>query len=71
MRSLDGRLLRTEQVWTAEAERYDRDVVLASAEASSEAEAWQLLLHEVEAAHARVLRAVRMDPDPLTDTDRQ
>ena len=58
VRSLDGRLLRIEQVWTADAERCDGEVVLASAQASSAAEAWRLLLREVEAADVRVLRAV-------------
>lgn len=61
VRSLDGRLLRTEQVWTAEAERYDGDVVVASAEGSTADEAWERLGANIDAAKVRRMRRVRVN----------
>jgi hypothetical protein len=60
VRSLDGRLLRVEPVWIAEAERYDGEVAVASAEASDPDTAWQLLLDDIEAANVRILQRVRV-----------
>lgn len=60
VRSLDGRLLRVEPVWTAEAERYDGDVVVASACGHSADDAWSHLRAEIAAAHVTRLRRVRL-----------
>ncbi len=60
VRSLDGRLLRVEPVWTAEAERYDGDVVVASAEADTADEAWSALEERIAAARVRTLSRVRI-----------
>lgn len=60
VRSLDGRLLRVEPVWIAEAERYDGEVVVASAEGGSADEAWERLADDIAAANVRTLRRVRI-----------
>jgi hypothetical protein len=60
VRSLDGRLLRVEPVWIAEAERYAGTVTVAVAEASTAEQAWALLLANVEAANVQVLSRVRI-----------
>lgn len=63
VRGLDGRLLRVEPVWTAEAERFDGQVSVAVATAPTAEEAWAALaaqiadgqvtrLHRVRIAHA-------------------
>ena len=60
VRGLDGRLLRIEPVWIAEAERYDGEIAVASAEAETADEAWAQLRADVTAAKVRVLRRVRI-----------
>ena len=60
VRGLDGRLLRVEPVWLAEAERFDGEIVVACAEGSSADEAWSALQANVDRAEVRVLRRVRM-----------
>lgn len=60
VRGLDGRLLRVEPVWIAEAERYDGEIAVASAEGHSADEAWALLQADVEASKVQVLRRVRI-----------
>ena len=62
VRGLDGRLLRVEPVWVAEAERYNGNVTVAVAEAATADEAWALLLANVEVANVRVLTRVRIAP---------
>lgn len=62
VRGLDGRLLRVEPVWTAEAERFDGDVVVASADAPSAEAAWALLLDRVDAAQVTRRHRVRVAP---------
>lgn len=47
-RGLDGRLLRVEQVWVAEAERFDDRVIVSRATGASALEAWERLLEHVE-----------------------
>ena len=64
VRGLDGRLLRVEPVWIAEAERYDGEIAVASAEASTADEAWELLKDDVAASKVRVLRRVRIAGNP-------
>jgi len=60
VRALDGRLLRVEPVWIAEAERYDGHLEVASAEASTAEEAWRQLAADIEAANTTTLRRVRV-----------
>ncbi len=62
VRGLDGRLLRVEPVWTAEAERFDGPIVVASATGASEPEAWNRLRAEIEAEHVTTRRALRLAP---------
>jgi hypothetical protein len=62
VRGLDGRLLRIEPVWTAEAERYDGQFVVASAVGGSVDEAWSNLLVEIDAAPVAAARLVRVAP---------
>jgi len=60
VRSLDGRLLRVEPVWTAEAERYDGDLVVASACAGTAEGAWEALRADIAAAVVTRLQRVRL-----------
>ena len=60
VRGLDGRLLRVEPVWVAEAERFDGDVVVASATADTPDDAWLALRENIAAAHVTRLRRVRL-----------
>ncbi len=60
VRSLDGRLLRVEPVWIAEAERYDGQVAVASAEGATADAAWEQLHADVAASNVRTLRRVRI-----------
>ena len=62
VRSLDGRLLRVEPVWVAEAERYNGTVTVAVAEAATADEAWERLLANVVSAKVQVLSRVRIAP---------
>jgi hypothetical protein len=64
VRGLDGRLLRVEPVWTAEAERYDGDVVVASATGSTPDSAWANLRADIEAALVTTRRRIRLAPLP-------
>jgi len=60
VRSLDGRLLRVEPVWVAEAERYDGDVVVASATGDTPDDAWCALCDDIDAANVTRLRRVKL-----------
>lgn len=60
VRSLDGRLLRVEPIWTAEAERYDGEVVVASASGGTADQAWAALRANIAAANVTRLRRVRV-----------
>jgi hypothetical protein len=60
VRGLDGRLLRVEPVWTAEAERFDGEVTVAAASAATAAEAWETLLDEIAAGRVSRLHRVRI-----------
>lgn len=62
VRGLDGRLLRVEPVWTAEAERYDGQIVVASATGSTADAAWANLRHDIDAAVVTTRRLVRLAP---------
>ena len=60
VRGLDGRLMRIEPVWIAEAERYDGQIAVATAEAPTIDAAWTKLQADVTASRVRVLRRVRI-----------
>jgi hypothetical protein len=60
VRSQDGRLLRVEPVWIAEAERYDGLVTVASAEGASADEAWDALRADIDASRVRTMSRVRI-----------
>ncbi len=60
MRGSDGRLLRVEPVWIAEAERYDGQVVVASAEGETADAAWARLYDDIAAARVTTLRRIRV-----------
>lgn len=60
VRGLDGRLLRVEPVWVAEAERYDGRVAVASAQGATADEAWANLLDEIAASRITTLERVRV-----------
>ena len=48
LRARDGRLLEVSATWTAEAERFDGQLVVASAAAPTVEEAWAMLRHDIE-----------------------
>lgn len=60
VRGLDGRLLRVEPVWTAEAERFDGEVSVASAEGATAEEAWAALLDQIAAGRVSRMHRVRI-----------
>lgn len=60
VRGLDGQLLAVEPVWTAEAERFDGDVSVAAASASTVDEAWAALLGAIDENRVTRLRRVRV-----------
>ncbi len=60
VRGLDGRLLRVEPVWVAEAERYDGEVVVASATSDNPDGAWLALCDDIAAAHVTRFRRVKL-----------
>ena len=62
MRGLDGRLLRIEPVWTAEAERYDGDVIVATASGPTSDAAWANLRADIDAALVTTRRRIRLAP---------
>lgn len=62
IRGLDGRLLRVEPVWTAEAERYDGDVVVATATGQSADVAWANLKSRIADADVTERRRLRLAP---------
>lgn len=64
MRGLDGRLLRVEPVWTAEAERYDGDVIVATASGSTADAAWANLHADIDASLVTTRRRIRLAPLP-------
>lgn len=60
VRGLDGRLLRVESIWIAEAERYVGHVEVASAEGSTAEEAWRRVADDISESRVRQFRRVRM-----------
>jgi hypothetical protein len=60
VRGLDGRLLRVDPVWIAVAERYEDELMVASAQADSADAAWALLSDDVAHARFTTLQRVRV-----------
>jgi hypothetical protein len=60
LRARDGRLLEISPTWTAEAERYDGEVAVASAVGSTIEEAWALLRSAIETGGTRTTSRVRL-----------
>ena len=60
LRARDGRLLEVVPTWTAEAERYDGELSVASAAAATVEEAWALLRDDIEAHRATTTSRVRL-----------
>ncbi len=62
VRGRNGRLLEVIPAWTAEAERFDGDLAVASAVAGTADAAWALLRAEVEADRVRTIRSITLPP---------
>jgi hypothetical protein len=60
VRGRDGRLLEVVPSWTAEAERFDGGVVVASAAGATVEEAWAQLRLDVEESRVSTLARVRL-----------
>jgi hypothetical protein len=60
LRARDGRLLEVAPTWTAEAERFDGEVSVASAVGATIEEAWALLRSAIEADRTRTASRVRL-----------
>jgi hypothetical protein len=60
VRGRDGRLLEAVPTWTAEAERYDGELVFVSAAGATVEEAWAQLLTDVEEARAAARPRIRL-----------
>ena len=60
VRGRDGKLLEVVAVWTAEAERFDGQVVVASAAGASPEEAWAALRCSVDEHRTTAMRRVRL-----------
>lgn len=60
LRARDGRLLEIAPTWTAEAERYDGEVAIASAVGSTVEEAWALLRSAIESGGMTTASRVRL-----------
>lgn len=62
VRGMDGRLLRVEPIWTAEAERFDGQAVVASATGATAEAAWANLHADIVAAKVTTQRRLRLAP---------
>jgi hypothetical protein len=60
LRARDGRLLEVAPTWTAEAERFDGEVAVASAAGATIEEAWALLRAMIEADRTRTASRIRV-----------
>jgi hypothetical protein len=60
LRARDGRLLEVAPTWTAEAERFDGDVSVASATGATVEEAWARLRDAIDADDTMTVSRVRL-----------
>lgn len=60
VRGRDGKLLEVVPVWTAEAERFDGQVIVASAAGTSAEEAWAELRTKIDERRTTAMRRVRL-----------
>mgnify|MGYP001323119867 CR=1 FL=1 len=60
IRSRDGQLVQVEAHWTAEAERFDGGLTVASASAATPDEAWDALCAEIDAHRVRTTGRIRV-----------
>ncbi|MEX2626852.1 MAG: hypothetical protein WD225_08190 [Ilumatobacteraceae bacterium] len=60
VRGRDGKLLEVVPVWTAEAERFDGHVMVASAAGDSAEEAWAALRARIDEDQVTPMRRVRL-----------
>ena len=60
LRARDGRLLEIAPTWTAEAERFDGEVSVATAVGATIEEAWALLRSAIESGGTRTVSRVRV-----------
>lgn len=60
VRGRNGRLVEIEAVWIAEAERFDGQMVVASATGANVEEAWAALRADINDARVRTLSRVRL-----------
>jgi hypothetical protein len=60
LRARDGRLLEVAPTWTAEAERFDGELSVASAVASTVEEAWARLRDAIDADETMTASRVRL-----------
>lgn len=60
LRARDGRLIEVSATWTAEAERYDGELTVASAVGATAEEAWARLRALIEAGATRRIERVRL-----------
>jgi hypothetical protein len=60
IRARDGRLLEVVPAWTAEAERFDGELAVATGIGATVDEAWANLRFEVEAGNAQRMTRVRL-----------
>jgi hypothetical protein len=60
LRARDGRLLEVAPTWTAEAERFDGELSVASAVGSTVEEAWARLRDAIDADETRTASRVRL-----------
>ena len=60
VRGRDGRLVEVEAVWTAEAERFDGAMVVASATGATVEDAWATLRADIDCSRVTTLSRVRL-----------
>ena len=60
LRARDGRLLEVAPTWTAEAERFDGELCVASAVGATVEEAWARLRDAIEADETTIASRVRL-----------
>lgn len=60
VRARNGQLVEVEPVWTAEAERFDGALLVATAAGSTEDDAWAALRAKIDAADVRRTMAIRL-----------